>query len=44
MQLYFWERAKAACYVYVVAYVRSAVAAIFDSVAEKDWGEQHPLE
>ena len=31
MQLYFWERAKAACYLYV-AYVRNAVAAIFNLI------------
>lgn len=46
MPLYFWERATATCYVYVawLLFVGSAVAAIFDFVAEKDWGEQHPLE
>ena len=44
MQLYFWlERAKAACYIHV-ADVLNAVAAIFDFVVEKDWGEQHPLQ
>lgn len=45
MQLCFWERAKAACYVYF-AYVRNAVAAILNLIlsAEKDCGEQHPLE
>ena len=31
MQLYFWERAKAACYLYV-AYVRNAVAAILNLI------------
>ena len=31
MQLYFWERAKAACYLYV-AYVRIAVAAILNLI------------
>ena len=31
MQLYFWERAKAACYFYV-AYVRNAVAAIWNFI------------
>ena len=31
MQLFFWERAKAACYVYF-AYVRNAVAAIFNLI------------
>ena len=32
MQLFFWERAKAACYVYF-AYVRNAVAAIFNLIS-----------
>ena len=31
MQLYFWERAKAACYLYI-AYVRNAVAAILNLI------------
>ena len=31
MQLYFWERAKAACYLYV-AYVRNVVAAILNLI------------
>ena len=31
MQLYFWERAKAACYLYV-AYVRNTVAAILNLI------------
>ena len=37
MQLYFWEWATP-------MFVGSAVAAIFDFVAEKDWEVQHPLE
>ena len=31
MQLFFWERAKSACYVFF-AYVRNAVAAIFNLI------------
>ena len=31
MQLYFWERAKAACYLYV-AYVRNVVTAILNLI------------
>ena len=47
MQLYFWERAKAACHVYV-SYGRNALAAIFNLILLQrkiaNWGEQHPLE